>query len=167
VAAPLLLALALAGYPLSSADQAGLLPIVLAVLALLPLGAALAMQRPVLLPLAIVLLAAEYLTTQAVQWPAIDPAAPIYAGGLLLLAEVGFWSLEPHWPRRADPDLNRRRALHVAVVGLAAIALDAVLLLVATLPVPSNLTLIAAGGLATVGGLALVALVARPAPAHE
>ena len=139
----------------------GLLSVVLAVLALLPLGAALAWRRPVLLPLTIVILAAEYLTTQAVQWPASDPATPIYAGGLFLLAEVGSWSLEPHWPRRADPDLNRRRALRVAAVVLAIIALDAVLLLIATLPVPSNLALTVAGGLAAVGGLALVALVAR------
>lgn len=140
----------------------GLLPIILAVLALLPLGAALAWQRPVLLPLTIVVLAAEYLTTQAVQWPASDPATPIYGGGLLLLAEVGSWSLEPHWPRRADPDLNRRRALRVAATVLTTIVLDAALLLVATLPVPSNPPLIAVGGLAAIGGLALVALVARP-----
>ena len=139
----------------------GLLPIVLAVLALLSLGAAIAWQRTVLLPLAVVVLAAEYLTTQAVQWPAIDSATPVYAGGLLLLAEVGSWSLEPRWPRRADPDLNRRRALRIVAIVLAAIALDAVLLLVATLPVPSNLPLIAGGGLAAVGGLALVALLAR------
>jgi hypothetical protein len=138
-----------------------LLPVVLAVLALLPVGAALAWQRPVLLPLAILILAAEYLTTQGVQWPAINPTAPVYAGGLLLLAEVGSWSLEPLWPRRADPDLNRRRALHIAGIVLVAIVIDAVLLLVATLPVPSNLALTVAGGVAAAGGLALVALLAR------
>lgn len=139
----------------------GLLSVVLAVLALLPLGVALAWRRPVLLPLTIVVLAAEYLTTQAVQWPASDPATPIYAGGLFLLAEVGSWSLEPLWPRRADPDLNRRRALRIAAVVLTAIFLDAALLLVATLPIPSNPLLIAAGGLTAIGGLALVALLAR------
>lgn len=138
----------------------GLLPIILAVLALLPVGAALAWQRRMLLPLTIVVLAAEYLTTQAVQWPAIDAASPVYAGGLLLLAEVASWSLEPHWPRQSDPDLNRRRAVRIAAVVLTAVVLDAVLLLVAALPVPSNPALIAGGGLAAIGGLALVALMA-------
>ncbi len=153
----------LATYPLSAAGQVAILSILLAALALLVLGAAQAMQRPALLPLAVVILAAEYLTVQAIQWPAIDPVTPFYAAGLLLLAEIGSWSLEPHWLSREDPDLNRRRVLRLSTVVLAAILLDAALLLAAAIPVVSSLALTAVGAAGAVGGLAVVAVVARSA----
>lgn len=106
-------------------------------------------------------LAAEYLTAQAVQWPAIDSATPLYAGGLLVVAEVSSWSLESHRPSRTDPDLGRRRAFHLAVIVLGAIALDEALLWVAAIPVASNLLLTGVGVVAAIACLAVLALLAR------
>jgi hypothetical protein len=139
------------------------LPVILAALALVALGSALTLRRPAVLPFVLVILAAEYLTAEAVRWPAIDPATPLYAGGLLILAETASWSLEPHWPSRADPDMGRRRALRLAGMAFGAIALDRALLWVAAVPVASGLVLTAVGVVAATGSLALVAVLARRA----
>ncbi len=151
----------MAAYPLSAAPTVDVLPVILAILALLLLGVSLARRRVIILPVGLLLLAGEYLAVAAARWPALDPATPLYAGALLLLAEVSAWALEPQWSSRADPDLGRRRALHVAVVVLGAIVLDAMLLFAATVSVGSTLLVTAAGGGAAVGCLVLIVVLAR------
>ena len=119
-----------------------------------------AVERLEVLPLVLVILATEYLTAEAVRWPPIDPATPLYAGGLLILAETASWTLEPHWPSRADPDMGRRRALRLAGMVLGAIALNIALLWVAAVPLASGLIITAVGVVAALGSLMLVAVVA-------
>lgn len=151
----------MAAYPLSAAPTVDVLPVILAILALLLLGVSLARRRVIILPVGLLLLAGEYLAVAAARWPALDPATPLYAGALLLLAEVSAWALEPQWSSRTDPDLGQRRALHVAVIVLGAIVLDAMLLFAATVSVGSTLLVTAAGVAAAVGCLVLIVVLAR------
>lgn len=133
---------------------------ILAALALLLLGGSLAAARPALLTLTLFAAGAEYLTTRAAGWPALDGWSALYAAALLLLAESAFWTLEQRWPSQSDPDLAPRRAVRLAALILAAVALDGLLLVTASLPAPAGILRAVAGGLAAAGCLALLALLA-------
>jgi hypothetical protein len=58
----------------------------------------------------------------------LDAAAPVYAGGLLLTAELAFWALEPGARVRFGRAATLRRAVFSGGLALAAAALGAVLL---------------------------------------
>jgi hypothetical protein len=65
----------------------------------------------------------------------LDPAASLFAGGLVAVAELAFWSLEPGAPVRIGRAATARRALLSAAIALAAVFVAALLLSVVSAPV--------------------------------
>ena len=64
------------------------------VVAITVLAAGLAFLLPVTIPVAIALLGAEYVAILGFEAEALDTQAPLVAGALLAIAELGYWSLE-------------------------------------------------------------------------
>ncbi len=85
-------------------------------------AAALALSQARLLPLALGLVAIEFLISLYVLAVRLDTIAALYGAGLLLAAELGDWSFELGLPSRDDPGMKRRRALTIGgLVGGAAV----------------------------------------------
>jgi hypothetical protein len=126
----------LAGAPLLD----GPLPVVLGlagVAALGSLAAALAGWWADGVGVALVLLVAEYGGSLVARGPGLDPSAPLVAAGLLLAAELAYWSADVRAARAGgaeDRALTGRRARRVAVVTLSAAAGASFLLAAAALP---------------------------------
>ena len=91
------------------------------------LSFALLAGRATPLTLALLLLGAMYVV------PAGDRAipAPIYAGALLLIAELAFWSLDERAPGRVEPGTAMPRLLAIVAIVAAAIGSSALVLLAA------------------------------------
>jgi len=96
--------------------------------------------------------------------PGADLLAPVFGAGLLLVAELGFLSLELRPARHLDPVL-RYRLLATAVLVSLALAAGALSLVAASLPVPGGVGLSAAGVAAAVGALAILTWLVRRAQA--
>jgi len=129
----------LAGAPLLD----GPLPVVLGlagVAALGSLAAALAGWWADGVGVALVLLVAEYGGSLVARGPGLDPSAPLVAAGLLLAAELAYWSADVRAARAGgaggaeDRAVTGRRARRVAVVTLSAAAGASFLLAAAALP---------------------------------
>jgi hypothetical protein len=129
-------------------------------LALLLLAAALGLAWPSLVPWPIVVLAGAY------AWElgdgGLDQWAPLYAGALLAIAELTYWSLELRGRSHDAERLNERRAALIAVLALLAVLAGALVLSAAAVRIGSGLGTDVAGVAAAVAGLAVVAAVARP-----
>jgi hypothetical protein len=99
------------------------------------LGAGLVLRRPGLVAPSVVLVAAGYagalLVRDAEQ---LDPAAPLVACALLLLAELAYWSIELAQTARAEGRVLARRAGAVLALAAASLALGAGVLAVTELP---------------------------------
>jgi hypothetical protein len=153
----------LAAYPAWSAERgagglgatgaAGVLLLVLAVLA----------GWPGSIAWALVLLGAEYAASLALANGdgAVDAGAPLYAAGLLVVAELAFWSLELRGTAREDAESLRRRLAALSSLAVAALGLAAVVALVTELPGGGGVLWDAVGVAAAVAALAIVARLAR------
>jgi ABC-type transport system involved in cytochrome c biogenesis permease subunit len=121
---------ALASLPLARADEDVFVEIGLrvAVVALLALVAALVLAVPVLVPPALVLLGGLYGVQLAVDEAGLDSGATLVAAGLLLTAELAYWSVEEHERVEADPGESLRRLAFVALLVLGALAVAGLLL---------------------------------------
>lgn len=108
---------------------------------------------------AIAFLGAEYAVALMLRDETIDANAPVYAGGLLLVAELGHWGLERPVP--GEPGLSRRRAWLLAAMVVAAGGVGAVVLAMSELATGGGLLLQLVGVAAAVGVLALVVVYAR------
>lgn len=116
-----------------------------------------------LLPWALALGGAEYAVFLVLKRGALDAYAPFYGAGLLLCAELAYWSAERHVA--ADrPGIGRRRASLVAAACLAGGGVGALVLTASELSVSGGLGLEILGVAAAVGALALLARLARPEP---
>jgi hypothetical protein len=118
-----------------------------------------------LVPVAVVLAGAQYGLMLLVRDGAIDAFTPAYSAGLLLLAELAYWSLEPDVP--GERGLAARRAGLVAAATLAAAGIGAVVLSISELAAEGGLLLEAAGVVAATAVLVLVVLLARRVAALE
>jgi hypothetical protein len=91
----------------------------------------------------------------------VDPWTPLYAGGLLLAAELAWWSIEPRVPAWSEPGTAIRRfGTATAFCGLGS-ALSALVVLAAGAPLEGGVSLELVGVVAAAGALAVVAIVAR------
>jgi hypothetical protein len=107
---------------------------------------------------ALVLVAAGYAATLVARDAnALDPAAPLVACGLLLVAELAYWSVELASSGRAEPRVPLRRL--AALVGLtaAALALAAGVLAATAIPFGGGLAWNLVGIIAAAGAIALIA----------
>jgi hypothetical protein len=119
--------------------------------------AGLAMPWPGALPWALGILGVEYLVSLEVRAAPLDLAAPAYAAGFFLCAELGWLGLEARRGGRPWPG----RAAAVAVVALAGGALGSLLLLVAAAPVTGGALLTGVGVMAAVAIGACLAWLGR------
>jgi hypothetical protein len=87
--------------------------------------------------------------------------APIYGSGLLLTAELAYWSLEERVRQRVQAGVSAPRMLAILAVGGAAIPGSALVLAAAQTDVARSPGLTAAGAAAVVACLGLLAALAR------
>ena len=128
-----------------------------AALATVLLTAALTTGRSAPIPFAVALLGAIYAIPESDR--AI--AAPIYGSGLLLTAELAYWSLDERVRQRALPGAVAPRLLGIVAVAAAAVPASALVLLAAEVDVARSPALTAAGGAAIVACIWLLAALAH------
>jgi hypothetical protein len=114
-----------------------------------------------LLPWALALAGAEYGAFLVIREGSIDGYAPIYAAGLLLVAELAYWSIERHVPGPAGEGLTLRRGSLVLASCVAAGGISGLILAMAELSIHGGLWLEALGVAAAVGAIAVLARLAR------
>ena len=147
-----------------SALRAGRLELAVAavgLLGMLLLLVALAARLPAIVAWAVALLGAEYTTALLLRAGTIDGLAPVVAVGLLLTAELSYWSLEPHL--LSDRGIARRRAQRLALIALVGGGVSALVLAASEAAGQGGLGLEALGVAAAAGALAVVAWLARGA----
>jgi len=114
-----------------------------------------------LLPWVVALAGAEYAAFLVIRERSIDSYAPIYGAGLLLVAELAYWSIERRVPGPPGQGLTFRRATLVFAACVAAGGIGGLILAVSEASVNGGLWLEALGVAAAVGALALLARLAR------
>jgi len=151
-------ALLLGGAAVSRATPA-LPTVVVVALAWTVLLVALAAARPFGLAVAVTLLAVALF----VGHPSLPPAGPLalYAGALLLVTELGFWSLERRSTVRAERGVDARRWLALLAAVAASVALALVVLLAGSEPRLQGTAVEAGGVLAAVGVAGVAVLLLR------
>jgi hypothetical protein len=134
-----------------------------AAVGLVALVAAVVLGWSPLVPASIVAVGGVYAAQLAIDDASLDSLAPVYAAGLLVTAELAYWSLEERGRLRGEPGAGLRHAAFVAGLGLAALVVGGVLLaLVDAVRASSGLALDLVGAAAAAGALAAVVLAARP-----
>lgn len=125
--------------------------------AILLLLVALTAGRTAPIPFALLLLGAIYAIPDGDR--AI--AAPIYGAGLLLTAELAYWSLEERVRRRVQAGVATPRLLAILAVAAAAIPSGALVLIAAEADVSRSPVLTATGAAAIVTCIGLLTALAR------
>jgi len=151
------LALPLAVYPVVLRPSAAALGIA----GVLVLAGALLRPSAALVPWGIAFLAAAYGLALVLADDDLDPRAGFFAAGLLLVAELAFWSVDARrWPRE-DRAAARFRLAGLIVLALAAATIGT-LLVAAGAAVPAGTEAVqVVGTLGAVGALVTLALLAR------
>jgi hypothetical protein len=129
--------------------------------AFLALVAGIVLARPALVPLAAALAGGVYGVELAIADAPLDVAAPAVAAALLLCTELAYWSLEERTRWRGDAGDGLRRAAVVALLGVAALFVAALLLALVDAVRARGLALDLLGAIAAVTVLATVLVVAR------
>jgi len=138
-------------------------------LLLLALGAAgvlwlfagLAFRWSAALALGIALLGAEQAVRLATGRSSVDPWTPLYAAGLLLVAEFAWWSIEPRVAAWSEAEAVVRRLLTVTGACVVAALLAAVVVLAAGAPLRGGVGLELVGVAAAAAAVGVIAAVAR------
>jgi hypothetical protein len=86
----------------------------------------------------------------------------VYAGGLLTVAELAYWSVELRGRAHEAERLTERRIALVAVLALLAISAGGLVLAATSVDLGSGVAIDLLGVAAAVGALAVVASLARP-----
>jgi hypothetical protein len=119
------------------------------------LGFALGIGATSLVPWPLVLLGGAYVLSLA-DGP-VDQWAPVYAGALVAMAELAYWSLELRG-RAADVEqLTERRAGLIVALGVGATAVGGVVLAATAVRLGTGIALDAAGALAAVAAVFVIA----------
>jgi hypothetical protein len=132
-----------------------------AALALLALVAGIVIGWPSLVPASLILLGGLYGAELAIEEAALDAATPLVAAGLVVAAELGYWSLEEREPVRAEPGEALRRLAFVAILALGALLVTAVLLALVDAVRARGLALDLLGAAAAAGAVLAVVVLAR------
>ena len=119
------------------------------------------MGWPLPIGAALLLLAAQYAAALALLDAAVDPAAPLYAAGLLLVGELSYWSLELRAPGREETRVLARRLALLVALTLVAGALGVFVLAVTSASVGGGVVWDSVGIAAAVGVFAIIARLAR------
>jgi hypothetical protein len=138
-----------------------------AAVAFLALVAALVRGWPSLVPVAVALAGGVYALELAIDDAPLDVAAPAVAVGLLLGAELAYWSLDERGRAVGDPGDGLRRAAYVALLGVAALLVAGVLLAFIDEVRARGLALDLVGAVAVVAVFATVLVAARREPRSD
>ena len=131
-------------------------------LGLVVLAAAVLLAWPSGIAWALALLGTSYATALAGRGEVpVDAAAPLYAGGLLLVAELSYWSLELRGSRREEPGAMLRRLVALTALASLSVAVGGFVVLVTAAPAGGGLAWDAIGIAAVAATLAIVAVLAR------
>jgi hypothetical protein len=125
--------------------------------------AAAVLRRPVLLPWGLALCLGLYAAGLLARGEALDLLAPVYAGVLLLAAELAYWSVETSVASETGGRLLGRAAT-AAGLALGTAALGSVLLAAAQVRPAGGPLVLAAGVAAAVGAFVLLARFAHGPP---
>lgn len=110
------------------------------------------------------LLAATYAIALALDdSDVLDPAAPLYAAALLLMAELAYWSLELRGPGREERHVVLRRLAALAVLAFLSVVLGAFVVIVTAAPLGGGILWDGIGVLAAAATVGILALLARRA----
>ncbi len=151
-----------AAYPALAAERLAWLVGATGAAAVALLTVAVVFRSRVLLPWALVGLGAQYALWLELRGGRIDERAPVVAAGILLAAELGYWSLERTARGRAAGELAARRLLVILGLLCGALLVCAGILAAGTVAVRGSAAVEAVGVAAAVGVLALVWRLARP-----
>jgi fucose 4-O-acetylase-like acetyltransferase len=153
---------ALAAVPLARASDdvagPGVRVTAIAVVALI---AALVLEWTPLVPTALVLVSGLYAAQLAIDDAALDTTSPAFAAGLLVTAELAYWSLEERDHIRGEPGAGLRHAAFVAALGVATLLVASVLLAVADAVRTKGLAVDLLGAVAAAAALFAIVLFAR------
>ena len=133
----------------------------MAAVAFLALVAALVLGWPSLVPVAVALAGGIYALELAIDDVPLDVAAPAVAVGLLLAAELAYWSLDERERAVGDPGQGLRRAAFVALLGVATLVVAGVLLALVDALRARGLALDVLGAIAAVAVLVAIVLPGR------
>ncbi|HZD00468.1 MAG TPA: hypothetical protein VFA46_09855 [Actinomycetes bacterium] len=125
------------------------------------LAAGAAWRWAALVPSAVGVLAAEYMLSLYHRGGPVDARAPLFAAGYLLLAELAHWSGEAHRLVRDERAVVAHRLAVLVVLALGSVALGALILFAAGLPLAGPITRLALGVTAATITLALIASLTR------
>jgi hypothetical protein len=153
------LAAVIGGFATLGAGDALALVAALSVVGTLALAAGLWRQRSVAVPWTLLALGAAVALSFAEEGN--PDRAPIYAGGLLAVGELAYWSLQTRLSRPAVPGIAARRIALLAGLVAGSIALGAALVSVARVEPGGGLLLELAGVAAVVAAAALVLALSR------
>jgi hypothetical protein len=132
----------------------------LALTAVLVLALAAAWPFPSLIPWPLVVLGGVYAWTLG--GGRVDQWAPLYAAGLLAVAELAYWSIELRGRAQDAEGLTERRASLIATLALVAVGAGGLVLAATSLQVGSGVATDLLGVAAAVAAVAVVAALARP-----
>lgn len=121
-----------------------------------------------LIPVAVALVGGTYAAELAIADAPLDVVVPVVAAGLFLSAELAYWSLDERQRWGGDPGDGLRRSAFVALLGLAAFLLAALLLTLIDTVRARGLALDLAGAVAAAAVLGAIVVVSRrPGPSSE
>ena len=112
-------------------------------------------------PIPFIAVAGIYGAQLAVDDAPLDVAAPAFAAGLVVAAELAYWSLGTRERVRGTPGDDLRRIAYVAALGVGALVVSAVLLALADAIRARGLSVDVVGSLAAACALLAVVLFAR------
>jgi len=115
------------------------------------------------LAVGVAVLGGQQATRLALGSDAVDEATPLVATGLLLVAELAWWSIEPRVPAWWQAAVLARRVVTLVLMCVAALLVSALVVVAAGAPVSGGTLLELTGVVASVAALAVVAAVARRA----
>jgi hypothetical protein len=138
-----------------------------AAIAVLALVAALVFGWLRLVPVSLVLVGSTYALYLAVDDTAVDSAAPAFAAGLFLAAELAYWSLEERDKVRTEAGELLRRVAIVAALAIGALVLGGGLLAIADAVRTRGLAIDLLGATAAASALLGLAVLARPRQARD
>jgi len=119
-----------------------------------------------LLPVTLVLLGGLYAAQLAVDDAPLDGGAALFAAGLLVAAELGYWSLEERDAARAEPGEDLRHVAFVSALALLALLVAGLLLVLVEGVRAGGLAVDLLGAIAAGAVLLLVVMIARR-PGHR
>jgi len=135
-----------------------------AAVAFVALVAAIVQGWSPLVPAAVALVGGSYAVELAIEDAPLDVTAPLVAVGLLLAAELAYWSLDERSDTVGDPGESLRRAAFVAIGAAVALVVASALLALVDEIHSRGLALDLVGAIAAVGVVATVLASARNQP---